>query len=307
MLKYLIVLLNDQSVSICHYNETNKSNKLLPLEDLKRAITFGLKQNLLFQFLLPTSPLPKEYYQIMNEVESVLYTPFNNSEFDIKGCVKVEVPKDSTSNGIILVPMSLTSPFNNIERSLIHLMNNGYQVSIVLKDIEDASAQDLERYSHFLNRMVNYLTNLHFSQKESPLNIITDRIHLKAMNNCNAGVSSITLAPDGNFYLCPAFYYDGVSPLASNTDGIIIPNQHLLKIENSPICSHCDAFQCHRCIYLNKKGTREVNTPTRNQCVIAHLERKASRLLAVNIDWIDEDESIPELSYIDPFEIIQRK
>lgn len=305
MLKYLIVLLQDQSASICHYEVTNKSNKLLPLEDLRRAVTFGLKQNLLFQFLMPLEPLPQEYYQIMNEVESVFYTPFS-SDVDIKDCVKVEVSKDSASSKIILVPLSLTSPFNDIERKLIHLINGGYQVSIILKNIELASAQDLERYSDFLKSMVAYLSARTFSKKESPLNIITDRIHLNTMNNCNAGVSSITLAPDGKFYLCPAFYYDGSKPITLNKDGIVIPNQHLLKVENSPICSHCDAFQCHRCIFLNKKGTREVNTPTRNQCIVAHLERNASRLLATSLDWINEDDDIPEISYLDPFEIVKK-
>lgn len=307
MLKYLIVLLKDQSVSICHYSVTNKSNTLLPLEDLKRAITFGLKQNLIFQFLLPIETLPLEYYQIMNEVEGVLYTPFSDAKFDIEGCVKVEMPNDSRSKKILLLPLSITSPFDEIELKLSYLINSGYQISIILKDIEYATTQDLERYSEFLKRMVGIITNLHFSQEDSPLNIITDRIHLNTMNNCNAGVSSITLAPDGRFYLCPAFYYEGDDPISVHKDGVVIPNQHLLKIENSPICSHCDAFQCHRCIFLNKKGTREVNTPTRNQCLVAHIERNASRILATNLDWIDADKDIPELSYLDPFEIIHKK
>lgn len=172
---------------------------------------------------------------------------------------------------------------------------------------EVATAQDLEKYSSFLIRMVEYLVKLNFPPTESPLNIITDRIYLNVMNNCNAGVSSITFAPDGKFYLCPAFYYDGIDPLEVNKDGVVIPNQHLLRIENAPICSNCDAYQCHRCIYLNQKGTREFNTPTRNQCILSHLERNASRILASQLNWIDEDGCIPTISYIDPFEITQRK
>ena len=262
----------------------------------------------MFQFVLPIETLPDEYYEIMDEVEGVYYTPITNPEFKVQGCVKLELDKNNPSTKkIILFPLSLKASFDNSEDNVKKLIKSGYQISIILKDIETASASDLERYSEFLKNMVSFLTNFDFSHEESPLNIITDRIHLRTMNNCDAGVSSITFAPDCKFYLCPAFYYDGDSPLDVDNDGLIIPNHHLLKIGNAPICSHCDAFQCHRCIYLNKKGTREVNTPTRNQCLIAHLERNASRLLASNLKWIDGEERIPKLSYLDPFELLQRK
>ena len=36
-------------------------------------------------------------------------------------------------------------------------------------------------------------------------NLLTDRMMLKEMNNCNAGYESITLAPDGNLYICLSF------------------------------------------------------------------------------------------------------
>lgn len=307
MLKYLIILLNDQSASICHYNVSDRGNGLIPIEKLQKAITFGLKQNLYFQFIMPFDPLPIEYTQLIKDVDGVCYTPLTNSEIDIKGCVKIEATNDHSSKDILLVPISLKSPFHNIERSLIKLINNEFRISIILRNIEDANAQDLERYSDFLKNMVEFLTNIYFPQKESPLNIITDRLYLSKMNNCNAGLSSITFAPDGNFYLCPAFYYERSTPLNVNKDGIIIPNKYLLKLENAPICSNCDAFHCHRCIYLNQKGTREVNTPTRNQCIVSHIERSASRLLASKLNWIKEDECIPSVDYLDPFEITQRK
>lgn len=31
---------------------------------------------------------------------------------------------------------------------------------------------------------------------------------LDRMNNCGAGDTTITLAPDGKFYICPAFYLE---------------------------------------------------------------------------------------------------
>ena len=127
------------------------------------------------------------------------------------------------------------------------------------------------------------------------------------MNNCNAGEKSITLAPNGKFYTCPAFYYDNIDESIGDVEsGLNIKNQKLYKIECAPICRRCDAFQCKRCIWLNRTNTFEVNTPSHEQCVVAHLERNASRKLLQNIRkhgiFLPEQEEIKEIDYLDPFE-----
>jgi CXXX repeat peptide maturase len=127
------------------------------------------------------------------------------------------------------------------------------------------------------------------------------------MNNCNAGVESITLAPDGNYYICPGFYIDNLeTPLDESIRGVNIPNQYLYEIANSPICRKCDAWHCRRCVYLNKKTTLEVNSPSHEQCVISHIERNCSKQLLDNIkkvvmDYLPETE-IEEIDYLDPFD-----
>lgn len=96
------------------------------------------------------------------------------------------------------------------------------------------------------------------------MNLLTDRIILNKMNNCNAGFSHLTLAPNGLLYVCPAFYADKKNHqskypeydfcLGEMCNDIHIPNESLYKLENSPLCRTCDAFQCRRCIWLNKKN-----------------------------------------------------
>ena len=71
------------------------------------------------------------------------------------------------------------------------------------------------------------------------------------------------------------------------------------------MCSHCDAYQCKRCVWLSRKTTLEVNTPSHEQCVVAHLERNASRELLVNIrkhGMFLPETAIKEIDYLDPFE-----
>ena len=129
---------------------------------------------------------------------------------------------------------------------------------------------------------------------------------LKEMNNCGAGDTTITLAPNGKFYICPAFYYEDENDSIGDLEyGLDIKNKQLYKLDHAPICRHCDAYQCKRCIWLNHKMTLEVNTPSHEQCAVAHMERNVSRMLLKNIrmhgEFLTETE-IKEIDYIDPFD-----
>lgn len=153
--------------------------------------------------------------------------------------------------------------------------------------------------------------------KTPQLNLLTDRMMLDGMNNCNAGSDSITLAPDGRFYVCPAFYLAaddedyglGKSKVSvgSLASGLDIKNPQLYKLSHAPLCRNCDAYQCKRCVWLNRKTTYEVNTPSHEQCVVAHLERNASRALLMDIrkhgTFLPEKKGIKEISYLDPFDV----
>lgn len=57
---------------------------------------------------------------------------------------------------------------------------------------------------------------------------------------------------------------------------------------------------------LNRKTTLEVNTPSHEQCVVAHLERNASRRLLTDIRQVGaflQGKEISIIDYLDPFEI----
>ena len=117
---------------------------------------------------------------------------------------------------------------------------------------------------------------------------------------CN--IENILNATNGKFYVCPAFYYeDEADSIGDLEHGLDIKNKQLYKLDYAPICRHCDAYQCKRCIWLNRKTTLEVNTPSHEQCVVAHLERNARRELLQNIrkhgTFLPEQEKIKEIDY----------
>lgn len=314
MLKYLTILLDDTSVSFCHAENPYTSRKLIPIDVLKKGIVFAMKENLSIQFVYPDYDLPEEYTTVINimdhlDIKSSRRTLTSDiivvDDIDRLGIITRQANLDS----IFVIRCSfeelLSSEINICEA--IKILN---RINIIIKNVHQFQDTDIDRYQQFLRRVSN-LVSRELNNGHSPqVNLITDRLFLSAPNHCNAGVENITLSPHGNFYICPAFYYDeylnkGQSLSVGNLEsGIIIKNQQLLKYEFAPICRICDAYHCRRCVWLNKHLTREVNTPSRQQCVMAHLERNISRLMKDNITLPISTNEISQIEYLDPFDYI---
>lgn len=305
MLKYLIIQLDDTSTSFCHYSNDRSNRNLIPYDVLKEGIFWAMKENLLVQFVYPSFELPDEYVSLIDTIEHIDIVSSNISA-DVVVCNSIdELEKLSMEQaGSIIVRISLTDFVAGVDR-----LGKYGALNIVITDIESVNADSLDEYRKAVEKLCLTIHKGYLQGRKAAVNIVTDRIHLLEMNNCNAGVESVTLAPDGNFYLCPGFYLDGEEPIGSLQNGIKIKNQNLLTLAYAPICRTCDAYQCKRCIWLNKKLTHEINTPSRQQCVMAHHERNASRLLLEKLKDTSKsfDEfDIPEIDYLDPFVNIKR-
>lgn len=313
MLQYLIILLDETSTSFCHYNiPPNQSPKgevgkrLMSLEILKKGIRYGMMENLMIQYVYPDYDLPEEYAKVIESIDHSKIKPIKEGA-DVW---VTESIKDVQSE----MPVVWRTDFKQMLESepvIIEALDNVPRLNIVLTDVDGFAEEDFTAYKALLERLSVKIEQMYKNGKAPQLNMLTDRIMLNKMNNCGAGSSSITLAPNGKFYVCPAFYYEDESDSIGNlVNGLDIKNEQLYKIEYAPICRHCDAFQCKRCIWLNRKTTLEVNTPSHEQCVVAHLERNASRELLRNIRkhgvFLPEQEDIKELDYLDPFDIVNR-
>lgn len=309
MLKYLVIILDDNSVPYCHYENSNEQNKLMPLEVLKKAVLFGMKENLNIQFVYPSYSLPTEYEFVIDSVEHSDIKRVTDGKADImildnwSLLDKREIKPDET----YLIHTNKQSFFDNYHK-LKNLISKAKRVNIVISDLDKFEKKDLCNYENVLNQLSDFLEELYLKGQSPQINCLTDRMILTSMNNCNAADECITIAPDGKFYICPAFYYAKENSVGDIDSGLNIKNHNLYKLENAPICRRCDAYQCKRCIWLNKKATLEMNTPGRKQCVIAHLERNASRNLMNRLrkhgDFLPEREQIKEINYLDPFELI---
>ncbi|MCM1140593.1 MAG: CXXX repeat peptide maturase [Muribaculum sp.] len=310
MLKYLIVILDDTSVSFCHYDNNRSDMRLISLDDLKNGLTWAMKENLMVQFVYPAYNLPAEYAAVIDTVDHIDITPntFNGDVVIFDGIDSITQIAETSCNNVVLL-LKREDLFNSVDE-LIELIKNGKSIRIIITDVIDFNEYDFEIYKSVLNKFSQEIEKVIVSGNEIQLSLVTDRMQLTEMNNCNAGVESITLAPDGKFYICPAFYYDGLGNVGNPIDGLTIPNQQLLKLEYAPLCRNCDAYQCKRCVWLNQKTTLEVNTPSHEQCVVSHLERNESMRLVNSLKTKGKIRtliSIPELDYLDPFEKISNK
>lgn len=311
MLTHLIILLDDTSVSYCHYDGANE-RRLISLEDLKAGIVWAMKENLNVQFVYPDYELPTEYHNLIDTIDHIKIKPENlsdNAEVVVLTDWKEKLP--SVSNEATYIVRASRNELEEHIASINDLLKKGARFVIVLTDIESFTDADIPSYKALLEKLTDSLCEDYQAGKSAQLSLLTDRIMLNEMNNCNAGVNNVTLAPNGRFYLCPAFYYDNPNDdIGDLKRGLTIKNQNLLDLNHAPICRNCDAYHCKRCIWLNGRLTLDYNTPSHQQCVIAHLERNASRLLQQKLEAkgirMNPSHEIREIDYLDPFNNVNK-
>lgn len=305
MLQYLVILLDDTSVSFCHYSNPIKERNLIPLDILKKGILWAMKENLMIQFVFPNYVLPEEYLKMIETIDHTKIKPLEQSvgadvivaqSWEDLGKVSTDIP--------VVLRTSKEDLLVNYEQIIPNLKDIAH-LNIVISDVNKFTEADLGRYKVILGKLAKNIKDEYKKGKAVQLNILTDRMMRDKMNNCNAGYESITLAPDGKFYICPAFYLepDGYT-IGDIQTGLDIKNSQLYRIDHAPICKNCDAYQCRRCIWLNRKTTLEVNTPSHEQCVVSHLERNASQQLLESLRECGnffEGRTISTINYLDPF------
>ena len=310
MLQYLVILLDDTSVAFCHADNPLRERNLIPLNTLKKAILFGMKENLMIQYVYPEYELPEEYKEVIESIDHI--------KIGREVAIYNEVPLSLTADNAVL-RLSIAD-FIAKQYDIATLLSQAKRLNICITDIESFKDEQQGDYKKALASLNAVLLNLYKVGKQPQVNILTDRLQLSEMHNCGAGDSNITLAPNGKFYLCPAFYYDeemGISnrlnhhkPSSERSvgdleNGLNIPNSQLLKLDHAPLCRICDAYHCNRCIWLNQKLTWDNNTPSHQQCILAHIERNAARDLQTKLTelGLNAGEEIKEITYLDPFDV----
>lgn len=312
---HMYFILSDQSVRHCSYKPVAKGqcgkSLRMSLKTFKRGLEFA-QHNFYTPVLLlpPEGLLPEEraalkgvnYMQIHSAGQSV--DPGDNLPVHDS---KVNV--ENSELGILIVsPDKIT----HISELVITCLSHHSRVNLILDNIHLLTDETLAIYESELTKVAEFLVSQYTNGRILDVNVISDRLLLEHMRNCNAGLDSFALGPDGNFYICPAFYFKQKSEkVGSLTDGITFNYAEFLTETKSPICSQCDAYHCRRCVYDNLEKTGEFLIPGKMQCVISHIERKVSSkmikmLQTKGIKCKEAECNIPTLDHYDPFDRIAR-
>lgn len=317
MLKYLIVPLSDNAVSFCHYERNVDSNRRIDIDALRNIITWSMKENLNLQFLYPDEELPCEYHEVINTVDHVSIVGSMCEDKNLVEDADViildawpPIGVYEFKKGKTYVIRTSKEDFFSHARLIKSILSKTDSLTIVIVDVDEFDEEDFSNYKKSLDGLVHIIFEEIKKGRDIHFNLLTSRMAIDKMHNCGAGDECLTFAPDGRFYICPAFYGESGDRMSvgSLQEGLNIKNAHLYNLKFAPLCRRCDAFQCRRCIWLNLKNTLEVNTPSHEQCVVSHIERNASKKLAELISALpgfSNVKQIKEISYLDPFELLE--
>lgn len=314
MLTHLLLIIDKGAPSFCYYRHGCRGPELMPLATLKRAIAFAGERGLALTCLLGTAPLPPSYAALLAKVEHAEIVPAVLAEAYPEAILvddgdEVAIKRDAARRQLIC--RISRERLAEVAAMVEERVGRCARLNVYLLDLDSYTDADIGEYERQLARVADCLAG-HYRRGVFPeVNIISDRLVLNRMNNCDAGVIHLTLAPNGRFYICPAFYYDDeASSVGDLESGPGIVSGQLLTLAKAPVCSGCDAYHCKRCVYLNKKATLEWNTPSRQQCLLAHREREAARRLQGELKELAAFKCqavIPAIDYDDPFRLAARR
>jgi len=310
---YLIVILDESANSFCYYPNPNRQQKLMDLDVLKKGIFFAQKEGWLINFLIGKTTLPKEYKEAIDVINHIMITPPEYPQDAVEDVLVIDydsrktfenIPDNPDKNVILRIDKA---DIQDLLQIVISLQGKFKRINILIQNINLMTDDDFEIYKSQLELLSQWYLDQSKGSDAVEISTLSDRLFLQNMNNCDAGVKHITLAPNGKFYICPAFYYeDETNDCGDLQTDINIKNRQLYRLNHAPICRQCDAFHCKRCVWLNRKTTLEVNSPSHEQCVTAHLEREASRRFLNELHTLNiyNNKKIEELDYLDPFDIV---
>ncbi|MCX6578992.1 MAG: radical SAM peptide maturase, CXXX-repeat target family [Candidatus Aminicenantes bacterium] len=310
--KVLNVLLSSGSPRICGYPTGKAKTETIDLTVLKENLRLCRDNNYFVNILYPSTPLDDRYLELLAGIDAQKTIPYSRQsvQYKLEDSVVFTVtlgqelhPGFSCMNMILLADLHAISSLGDYVEGLFK-KNNITRINLVF-DLNEISIDfDFDTYKAQLNKIATVLFDCYKSNQPRYLNVLTDIFVLEKMNNCSAGITHITLGPDGKRYICPAFYYSGQALESSD----FTPPHRLtrqLDFKSAAVCKACDALHCRRCVFDNFNKTDEYNIPGEVQCIISHIEREASldlqnRLLK-ETTFNSFKNILTEKDYIDPF------
>ena len=278
---YLYLLLSDRGPAFCHYTANADSYIVMSQEVFDAGMQYARSHNMIPVYIgNPTELWSKadrhcvhvriDEYRFLkqleiNEVE--LRIPIFHPTSDrtqlggLDGASTCILAIDKTTISELLLTISALSKYYS-------------RINVMKTDVRGWDNIIMSAYKEELKRIEKWR---HQSSVKVDINILPIR-GTAGESRCAAGISEYTLAPDGNFYICPAYYFDGLFSCGSIADGIINPYKEILSMDKRKKCAMCSNDNCMACTYLDFSRHHMLGATSLQQCSIATAEKEAQIL-----------------------------
>ena len=160
MLQYLVILLDDTSIAYCHATNPMKSKHLISKSVLSKAVIFGMKNNLMIQYVYPSYDLPQDYNDIIESIDN-LKIGKDIQIFDF-------IPRD-VSNGTVVLRIKIEEFINNI-LMVSNLINQVKRLTISYTNIDEFCDDLVPLYSNALDSLhENLILNIRNGEKKAQM------------------------------------------------------------------------------------------------------------------------------------------
>ncbi len=267
--KSLFFIMSDDITPHCMYESRRDSDVRMSKEVFDAGIRYAHENHMIPVFLGDPGDLlsPKETRKLHVQMTGDgTYTPKSEVEIVVPLFDAKSLEAEGGCASCVLLVNRETLPF--LFQQLQELATKGIcrRVNIIKQDLLDWNDTDFSLYQEILDRVDREIR----SHDTMRLNVMP---HLEERNNCTAGTFEFALAPNGRFYICPAYYFEDSEDYVGDLQtGIRVVESELFSIEKAKKCLKCRVNHCQRCSFLNKKATHMVNVPAENQCKAGEME-----------------------------------
>lgn len=299
--RFLLLMTRDDITPHCNYRNTRGLRGRMDEAVQEKALAFCMKEGFTPVFLgTPDAGESASDALFIVDAGEETPPPCSIALYD-----NHSAGRPTVGNCILLVDRDRLGKLHEFVRDLAACHR---RVNVILEDIDRWDEGQLALYEDRLRNMIEVVRLSYVAGSPVEVNVLTDLWHLTGMDNCDAGESTFTVAPNGRIYYCPAFYYNDPNDFVGTLDaGIRVKNPGMLKAGRSPYCNACDVYSCRMCKYLNKSLTGEISIPSRVQCRVSHLERKMSMTLQrvlLSEGLVSPRNLLGPVSYDDPLELL---
>lgn len=260
ILKFLYIITNDAESPVCSYENKLNSSKRMSAAMMEKCLDYCFKHHIAPVFI-------GDVQHGLGE-DSIYFTLSSDDEIRKNHATVYSKDTDYKNNNIIL--NIHRSEISSLANKLMHIKNKNARVNIFIPDIEEWEDDDFDQYRNEVKRI-----HVMIKSGELKFDVNIFRMLTPEKTRCGAGRTSIAIAPNGKFYLCPAFYFesDVNAALGDIDEGFEFVPIDMLSGQRLAFCRNCDK-SCNICIHQNQKITGELNIPSNNQCRLQAIGRE---------------------------------